>query len=263
MTAASRVVQARWPAGMALLADLPVHAPDGYTSESTPGSLGVSFTGHTRCAWSLDGALRDGDLAPGASQVVGAAPVRWHRVREPALCLELVPSPSLAGDLGAWQAAAVRAPAHRPVVHAIARRFEQALRGRRALDALAAEELLRAALAAALPASLGEGGRAPRGRFDRVLAFVEDHLGEALDLTALADVAGVSVFHFARSFRAAHGMPPSAYLRMRRMERAAELMAVTSLPVAAVALRCGYESTSHFHAAFRAHHGVSPGAVRG
>jgi AraC family transcriptional regulator, regulatory protein of adaptative response / methylphosphotriester-DNA alkyltransferase methyltransferase len=47
-----------------------------------------------------------------------------------------------------------------------------------------------------------------------------------------------------------------------RMERAAELLATTPLPVADVARRVGYRQSAQFAKAFRSHHGMVPSAYR-
>jgi AraC-like DNA-binding protein len=43
------------------------------------------------------------------------------------------------------------------------------------------------------------------------------HLGESIDLSMLAGVAGLSVHHFARQFKQSAGVAPHAYLTQKRM----------------------------------------------
>jgi AraC family transcriptional regulator len=69
----------------------------------------------------------------------------------------------------------------------------------------------------------------------------------------------MSPFHFARSFKAATGSPPHAFVVARRMDRAAALFRSTDLPVAAVAKAVGFSSPPHFRRHFRAHWGATPG----
>ena len=47
---------------------------------------------------------------------------------------------------------------------------------------------------------------------------------EPLDLAALAEVAGISKYHFQRLFKATYGLTPAAYLTRRRIERAQDLL---------------------------------------
>src|SRR4051812_9446759 len=56
---------------------------------------------------------------------------------------------------------------------------------------------------------------------DAVLAHIERHLFEPLDVASLAEVAGLSPFYFSRLFTARMGESVMATVRRRRMLRAA------------------------------------------
>ena len=132
-----------------------------------------------------------------------------------------------------------------------------------------ADALTRAALGRALAARLlgrhlvpASPGRSMDRRFERVLAHVERHLDGPLRLEALAEEAGLSVFHFSRVFRARLGTTPQQHVRARRVARARRLLAGTDLALAEIAYACGFAHQSHFTALFRAHTGRTPGAFR-
>src|SRR5262249_53772760 len=55
------------------------------------------------------------------------------------------------------------------------------------------------------PAPQAWGGLSP-GAMRRVREYVEVHLGESIDLSILAGVAGLSVHHFARQFKQSAGV---------------------------------------------------------
>ena len=74
----------------------------------------------------------------------------------------------------------------------------------------------------------------------------------------LAAASGVSEAHFARSFKAAFGLPPHRYLLTRRIERAKALLRDTGLPVIEIALQTGWESLGTFGRVFRDVTGESP-----
>lgn len=97
-------------------------------------------------------------------------------------------------------------------------------------------------------------------RFRRVVSYIEAHLGEPTTLDRLADVAAMSPFHFARTFKAATGASPHAFIVRRRMDRAATLFRSTDLTVAEVAKAAGFASLPHFRAHFRNHWAIDPGA---
>jgi AraC family transcriptional regulator len=60
---------------------------------------------------------------------------------------------------------------------------------------------------------------------DAVLAHIEGHLFAPLSVVILANVAGLSPFHFSRLFTARIGESVMAYVRRRRMLRAAARLA--------------------------------------
>lgn len=104
------------------------------------------------------------------------------------------------------------------------------------------------------------GGLAPRRR-SLVLDHIEANLGGPLHLHELAALAELSPFHFQRSFRASCGVSPHRWIAARRIERARGLLG-TGLPLAQVALDCGFDSQSHFTRIFKAAIGLTPGSYR-
>jgi len=82
------------------------------------------------------------------------------------------------------------------------------------------------------------------------------------DVASLAAAAGRSREHAYRCFRHAFGVSPGAYVRSRRLEHAARLLAGTDLPIAAVAAECRFTDQSHLTRLFRARFGVTPARFR-
>lgn len=85
---------------------------------------------------------------------------------------------------------------------------------------------------------------------------------EAWPVSRLAAVSGVSEAHFARSFKAAFGVPPHRYLLSRRIERAKALLRDTDEPVTEIALRTGWDSLGTFGRVFRDITGENPTDLR-
>jgi AraC family transcriptional regulator len=96
----------------------------------------------------------------------------------------------------------------------------------------------------------------------RAIDYIQDHIGEGLDLGSISQAAGLSAFHFARLFKAATGHSPFQFVTRTRMERARELLRKTRLPIFEIADRVGYQKPSHFSARFRSVLGCSPDAYR-
>jgi AraC-like DNA-binding protein len=111
------------------------------------------------------------------------------------------------------------------------------------------------------PPNYSVGGLAPRA-LQRVREYVEEHLSENIELETLADIAGLSKWHFARAFKQSVGTPPHFYLVQRRLERAQELLAETDLPLAQIALKSGFSDQSHFSRCFRTLLGLTPRSFR-
>jgi AraC family transcriptional regulator len=82
--------------------------------------------------------------------------------------------------------------------------------GRLAAESLAnvlAVHLIRHILAPRQP-ERGRDGTLPRGRLRAVVEYIEEHLDAGPTLKQMAAVAHLSLYHFARQFRAATGLPP-------------------------------------------------------
>jgi len=92
--------------------------------------------------------------------------------------------------------------------------------------------------------------------------LIDRDYADALDLDALAREAGYSKYHFARTFAAAYGETPRAYLTRRRVERAKSLLRTANLSVTEVCLLVGFESLGSFSSLFRRLVGQSPSAYR-
>jgi transcriptional regulator GlxA family with amidase domain len=85
---------------------------------------------------------------------------------------------------------------------------------------------------------------------------------EEWPIRRLARVSGVSEAHFARSFKAAFGVPPHRYLLTRRIERAKALLRDTDTPITEIAFETGWQSLGTFGRVFRDVTGESPGELR-
>ncbi len=81
-------------------------------------------------------------------------------------------------------------------------------------------------------------------------------------LDELAAHLFVGSFHLLRQFNRWVGMPPMAYLGLRRAERAATLLASTDGSIASVGMEVGWPEPSHFSRRFRQHLGMSPRSYR-
>jgi len=85
---------------------------------------------------------------------------------------------------------------------------------------------------------------------------------EPWPMERLAEVSGVSQAHFARSFKAAFGVPPHRYLLTRRLERARALLRDTDARIIEIAFQTGWNSLGTFGRTFRDVLGATPSELR-
>src|SRR5262249_13381662 len=112
-----------------------------------------------------------------------------------------------------------------------------------------------------LTAFQARGGLPPRA-LRRVQEYIAAHLEENITMEALADIVGLSIFHFARAFKQSQGVPPHRYLLQCRVKRAQELIAGSELPLSQIALAVGFADQSHCSRRFREYVGVTPSRYR-
>jgi len=96
----------------------------------------------------------------------------------------------------------------------------------------------------------------------QVTDYINAHLAEDIKLTDLAQLVGISQFHFSRLFKQSIGVPPHQYVLQQRLEQAKQLLKETELPVMEIALLCGFSSHSHLGKWFRQHTGMTPKVYR-
>jgi len=75
--------------------------------------------------------------------------------------------------------------------------------------------------------------------------FVHANLDGPIEVDALARIAGLSAFHFSRTFARSVGVTPHRYVMRLRLKRARELLREDRLSFAAVAAETGFADQSH------------------
>lgn len=86
--------------------------------------------------------------------------------------------------------------------------------------------------------------------------------GDGMRLDAVARALDLPRNSFFRGFRETTGMSPYQWLLAERLEHGRLLLRLTDLPLADIALVCGFSDQSHFTRMFRRAHGLSPGRWR-
>ena len=99
-------------------------------------------------------------------------------------------------------------------------------------------------------------------RINKVVAYINNHLDETLDLKTLANEAALSDFHFHRIFKALKGEAIGAYITRLRLEATARLLRYTALTIEEIAFNIGYETPASLSKAFKKQYGISPTEYR-
>ena len=130
-------------------------------------------------------------------------------------------------------------------------------------NALARDEALHELTAAILPFARNRAtarpGPAPKAApgivraEERICADLEG----VLNLETLANEAGMSPYHFLRTFKRVYGLPPHKYRSQKRIGQAKAFLR-SGYPHSEIALRLGYYDQSHFSNAFHAYTGMTP-----
>jgi len=100
----------------------------------------------------------------------------------------------------------------------------------------------------------------PVSGFGAVLAYLRDHYQEVITNQQLARLANMSLRAYERRFYSSFHLTPQQYLRRLRLRIASRMLmnADQFLPLADVALACGFADQSHFTREFKRHFGWTP-----
>jgi AraC family transcriptional regulator len=95
-------------------------------------------------------------------------------------------------------------------------------------------------------------------RVNIVVEYINNHLGDNIDLETLAKISNFSPYHFHRIMKAFLGEPIGAFISRMRIETAARLLRYTDMPVQDIAYRVGYDIPSSLSKIFKLFYGITP-----
>jgi len=95
-----------------------------------------------------------------------------------------------------------------------------------------------------------------------IIRLMERAVENPLDMRQISNRVGISPRQVERLFREQVGASPKAFYLKLRLTRARTLLRQTINPILAVALECGFGSTSHFSHAYKRTFGIPPTAER-
>lgn len=95
-----------------------------------------------------------------------------------------------------------------------------------------------------------------------ITATVEENIMNSMSLYQLAVLSGRSLSSFRRDFLAIYNMPPSQWIRQKRLEKAKELLTSAKMTVTDVCYTAGFENIAHFSRLFKSEFGDCPSEFR-
>ncbi|CAG7598583.1 HTH-type transcriptional activator RhaR [Paenibacillus solanacearum] len=94
------------------------------------------------------------------------------------------------------------------------------------------------------------------------LRYIEERYNEPLRLDEVAEIAGMSTYHFARLFKKSTGFTVMEYVMKFRLTQAKKLLSTTRLPISDVAESTGFQDQSYFTKLFKRYEKITPRRYR-
>lgn len=98
-------------------------------------------------------------------------------------------------------------------------------------------------------------------KLKQILDLIGDRLSEEISISEIAEYINMSQFYFVRQFKRSVGVTPYRYIMHQRVEMAKRLLK-QDLPLAEVALACGFANQSHLGRVFKQFTGTTPRRYR-
>jgi AraC-like DNA-binding protein len=99
-------------------------------------------------------------------------------------------------------------------------------------------------------------------RMTKVLAYIQNHLYDNIDVDVLAGIACVNKCYFIRLFKRELGQSPLRYINQKKTEKAQLLLLTADIPVKEVAYELGFFDLSYFIRLFKKNVGMTPQEYR-
>ena len=91
---------------------------------------------------------------------------------------------------------------------------------------------------------------------------LEENYMNPVSISDLAYLSNRSLSSFKRDFQAMYDIPPSRWLKKRRLKKAKELLINTEMSVTDICYMTGFENLSHFSKVYRSRYDLSPSSQR-
>lgn len=99
-------------------------------------------------------------------------------------------------------------------------------------------------------------------RLKPVLDYIEEHLGDKIQVEEACRIANVSYFYFVKYFKKVMGMSFLEYVNFKKIKKAERILLTKDMSVSQVAESIGMPNMAHFYKMFRKHNQCSPSEYR-
>lgn len=105
---------------------------------------------------------------------------------------------------------------------------------------------------------LNKSSRTNMNMAEETISYINNHFQENITIEELAAHAGLSQYHFIRTFKSETGFTPHEYLVNTRIATAKYLLKTSQLPVKEICFSSGFSGENIFCSAFKRHLGMTP-----
>lgn len=99
-------------------------------------------------------------------------------------------------------------------------------------------------------------------RMQRITNYIEEHIGEKLLLTDLAEREHLTLNYISHFFKANFAMPFQTYVQHLRCRRAATMLLETDETPTEISIQCGFSALKYMNQGFESLFGCKPGEYR-
>ncbi|MBF4519163.1 helix-turn-helix transcriptional regulator [Flavobacterium sp. ANB] len=95
-----------------------------------------------------------------------------------------------------------------------------------------------------------------------IVKTVEENIMNSISINQIAALTGRSLSGFRRDFLSVYNMPPSQWIRYKRLEKAKELLLSTKMSITEICYNLGFENIAHFSRLFKIQFSQTPTEYR-
>lgn len=93
---------------------------------------------------------------------------------------------------------------------------------------------------------------------EAAMKYISENVDADLSLKTLSKKYSVSPNHFSTQFKKISGITLSEYINISKVSAAEKMLKKSNIPIAKIAMRCGFNDSNYFAAVFKKYKGITP-----